>query len=115
MTRAMCPVRAAGICRTPTAETVARGLAHKARLDRNRNGPDTADRRPGSPPETAATTTARMRGDDRPALRARPFAPAGFAGADLFLRIDAGNATELECMRAAHTAAAPRRLRDHGL
>lgn len=94
------------ICRSPTAEGAFRKLLDKQQLA-GLVGVDSAgthDYHAGSPPDTRAQTTARDRGVDLSALRARQVRAEDFELFDYVVAMDRSNRAVLE-------AACPRHLR----
>jgi protein-tyrosine phosphatase len=88
------------ICRSPTAEGVARKLIEEAGFQ-DRVSVDSAgthDYHEGEPPDPRAQAAARRRGYDLSSLRARQIAEADFRDFDLLLAMDANNLALIESM-----------------
>lgn len=88
------------ICRSPTAEGVARKFIEDAGLD-DRVSVDSAgthDYHAGQPPDPRAQAAARRRGYDLSSLRARQITEADFRDFDLLLAMDANNLALIESM-----------------
>ncbi|MEN3292466.1 MAG: low molecular weight protein-tyrosine phosphatase [Burkholderiales bacterium] len=88
------------ICRSPTAEGVARKLIEEAGLqDLVRvDSAGTHDYHEGEPPDPRAQAAALRRGYDLSSLRARQIAEADFRDFDLLLAMDANNLALIESM-----------------
>ena len=84
------------ICRSPTAEGVARGLAEKLGLAEafEFDSAATHGYHVGAPPDARSQQHARRRGVDLSNLRARQLATSDFEVADLLLVMDADNLAE---------------------
>lgn len=94
------------ICRSPTAEAVARHWAAKLGID-GEVGFDSAGTHGyhnGEPPDQRATQAAAKRGYDLSRLRARPVRKSDFEDFDLILAMDRGHLSWLrrECPRQFH-------------
>ncbi|MFO1467152.1 MAG: low molecular weight protein-tyrosine-phosphatase [Steroidobacteraceae bacterium] len=89
------------ICRSPTAEGVARRLAAEAGLgaDWEFDSAGTGDYHLGCAPDARAVRAALRRGVDLRALRARQVLPADFDRFDLILAMDRSNLASLERIR----------------
>ena len=85
------------ICRSPTAEAVLRGLGAREapELPLTVDSAGTANYHPGSPPDRRSQASARRRGFDLSALRARQVREEDFALFDLILAMDRDNLQEL--------------------
>ncbi|KAF7598995.1 MAG: phosphotyrosine protein phosphatase [Candidatus Dactylopiibacterium carminicum] len=85
------------ICRSPTAEGIARHVARARRLeDRFEfDSAGTYDYHAGEAPDSRARTAAKRRGYDLSALRARQVETADFHRFDLILAMDRGHLTWL--------------------
>lgn len=94
------------ICRSPTADGIARhlaaemGLAHRFEFD----SAGTHSWHTGEAPDPRAQTAARKRGYDLSGLRARPVLDGDFDSFDLILAMDKGHLVWLkrECPRHLH-------------
>jgi protein-tyrosine phosphatase len=88
------------ICRSPTAEGVARALIGEAGLQDwvAVDSAGTHDYHAGDPPDPRAQAAARRRGYDLSPLRARQIAEADFRNFDLLLAMDANNLALIESM-----------------
>lgn len=88
------------ICRSPTAEGVARKLIQDARLQDwvSVDSCGTHDYHAGDPPDPRAQTAASRRGYDLSSLRARQITEADFRDFDLLLAMDANNFALIESM-----------------
>jgi len=85
------------ICRSPTAEGVARALIPGAEMD----SAGTAGWHVGKPPYGPMQEAASARGYDLSDLRARQFTPEDFTRFDLILAMDAQNRADIEAHRPA--------------
>ena len=95
------------ICRSPTAEVVARAVAarHYPRLALELDSAGTANYHVGEPPDRRTVAAARRRGYDLSAHRARQVAVRDFAEFDHLLAMDAANLAELRRLAPARTRA----------
>lgn len=96
------------ICRSPTAEAVARAKAAALGVDGDFEF-DSAGLEKyhvGEPPDRRARTRASLRGYDLTALRARRVTKEDFREFDLILAMDRGHMKELERMRPPDARAA---------
>ncbi len=94
------------ICRSPTAEGVMRKLLIEAGLDA-RVTVDSAGLgswHAGEPPDPRAIESARRRGYDLSAQRARRFGPADFDDFALILGMDSGHVAQLRAQRPGGAA-----------
>jgi protein-tyrosine phosphatase len=85
------------ICRSPMAEGVFRGMAHRAGLDSafTIDSAGTYNGHAGEPPSRLAIQAAARRGYDITRLRARPVEAADIARFDHVLAMDRGHLVEL--------------------
>jgi protein-tyrosine phosphatase len=85
------------ICRSPVAEGVFRGMAHRAGLDAafTVDSAGTYGGHAGEPPSRLAVKAAARRGYDISGLRARPVVAADIARFDHVLAMDRGHLAEL--------------------
>ncbi len=89
------------ICRSPTAE----GVAHKLLIDAGLGARVAVDSaglggwHVGDPPDPRAIQTARLRGYDLSAQRARRFGPADFDDFALIVGMDRGHVAQLRAQR----------------
>ncbi|KAA2312349.1 low molecular weight phosphotyrosine protein phosphatase [Pseudooceanicola sediminis] len=97
MTTSILFVCLGNICRSPSAEAVARQMAPGLRLDSAGTGGWHA----GEPPYEAMQAAARTRGYDLSDLRARQFRRADFDDFDLILAMDPANLRDIEAQRPA--------------
>lgn len=95
------------ICRSPTAEAVARAKGH------NCDSAGTADWHRGKAPYGRMQAAARARGYDMSTLRARPLTPADFVAFDQLIVMDAENAADVETRRPAGDETPITRLTDY--
>lgn len=88
------------ICRSPTAEGVARKLIKEAGLQDwvSVDSAGTHDYHAGEPPDRRAQVAAHRRGYDLSSLRARQIIEADFRDFDLLLAMDANNLALIESM-----------------
>jgi protein-tyrosine phosphatase len=88
------------ICRSPTAEGVARKFIEEAGLEDcvSVDSAGTHDYHAGEPPDQRAQAAARQRGYDLSPLRARQITEADFRDFDLLLAMDANNLALIESM-----------------
>lgn len=88
------------ICRSPTAEGVARALAQREapQLDLHFDSAGTGDYHIGAPPDARATLAAQRRGYDISGLRARQVRAEDFLHFDLVLAMDQDNLRDLHAM-----------------
>lgn len=88
------------ICRSPTAEGVARHLAQREapHLGLQFDSAGTADYHIGKPPDARSTQAARARGYDISGLRARQVTPEDFHRFDLLLAMDEENLRDLRAL-----------------
>ena len=95
----VCFVCLGNICRSPTAEAVARRLLREAGLTDKVviDSAGTGDWHLGKPPDRRTQAAARRRGFDID-HRAQQFGPADFARFDLILAMDGKNQRDLERM-----------------
>ncbi|MEL6913658.1 MAG: low molecular weight protein-tyrosine-phosphatase [Pseudomonadota bacterium] len=96
------------ICRSPTAEAVARARG----LDCDSAG--TGDWHVGKPPYGPMQEAARAKGYDMTALRARQLTAGDFGAFDLLLVMDDQNARDAERLRPAGNATPLGKLTDYG-
>lgn len=91
------------ICRSPTAEGVARTIAAaEGRADAFLfDSAGTGDWHVGAPPDPRTVAAAAARGVDLSALRARQFEPVDFERFDLILAMDRSNLRAIEAQRGA--------------
>lgn len=109
MTTSILFVCLGNICRSPSAEGVARKLAAELTLDSAGTGGWHAGEAPYGPMQAAA----RARGYDLSGLRARQFRAADFDDFDLVLAMDASNLSEIEAQRPAHNVTPVRLFTDY--
>lgn len=110
MTSAVLFVCLGNICRSPTAEGVARAFAPKGfRFD----SAGTSDWHVGAPPYGPMQRAALARGYDLSPLRARQFGPADFTAFDLILAMDGQNLTDIEAQRPVGNATPVRLFTDY--
>ncbi|MDV7142104.1 low molecular weight protein-tyrosine-phosphatase [Tropicimonas sp. TH_r6] len=102
------------ICRSPTAEGVARVQAEKAGIDVVVDGAGTGAWHIGEPPDRRMQAAARAAGYDLSALRARRSVPADFERFDLIIAMDEENRRELEQIRPAGNDTPVRLLLPYG-
>jgi protein-tyrosine phosphatase len=90
----------ANICRSPTAEAVARKFLEQAGLQDliAVDSAGTHDYHAGEPPDPRAIDAARRRGYDLSGLRARQITEADFRERDLLLAMDGNNLALIESM-----------------
>jgi protein-tyrosine phosphatase len=101
------------ICRSPTAEAVARALAARRGLALTLDSAGTGDWHIGAPPDARMQAAARAAGYDLSALRARQVVPEDFARFDVLYAMDRSNARALEAMRPPGAGAEIRLFRVH--
>nr|WP_309502064.1 low molecular weight protein-tyrosine-phosphatase [uncultured Roseovarius sp.] len=94
------------ICRSPTAEAVARALLPGVTVD----SAGTGNWHVGEPPYAPMQAAARARGYDLSGLRARQVTGADFAQFDLIVAMDADNHAALEALRPGQGGAPVRLL-----
>lgn len=87
------------ICRSPTAEGVARARFDAAGLDIRVDSAGTSDWHIGAPPYAPMVEVALDRGIDLGTLRARQVARQDFRDFDLIIAMDRKNAADLEALR----------------
>ncbi|RYH10055.1 low molecular weight protein-tyrosine-phosphatase [Tropicimonas sp. IMCC6043] len=87
------------ICRSPTAEGVARALAARAGIAAEFDGAGTGAWHIGEPPDRRMQAEARAAGYDISGLRARRAEPRDFTEFDLILAMDEDNLRAMERMR----------------
>ena len=83
------------ICRSPTAEAVTRAKALARGMDVTLDSAGTGDWHIGKPPYGPMQESARAKGYDLSALRARQVAPSDFSAFDLIVAMDADNLADL--------------------
>jgi protein-tyrosine phosphatase len=90
------------ICRSPSAEGVARAIAAREfpGIAVEFDSAGTADYHVGEPPDRRSIAAARRRGYDISGLRARQVTSADFSGFDYVLAMDRANLADLERLGA---------------
>lgn len=104
MTQSILFVCLGNICRSPSAEAVARAFALGRDLTFDSAG--TSGWHVDEPPYGEMQRAARARGYDMSALRARQFGPEDFDAFDLIVVMDGSNLKEVEALRPV-TASTP--------
>ncbi|MEM9901506.1 MAG: low molecular weight protein-tyrosine-phosphatase [Pseudomonadota bacterium] len=89
------------ICRSPTAEGIARAKAAAVGLTVEVDSAGTSDWHIGAPPDTRMQAAAAAAGYDLSPLRARQFTPADFAGFNVIYAMDRKNLAAIESQRPA--------------
>ncbi|SDL80911.1 low molecular weight protein-tyrosine-phosphatase [Aliiruegeria lutimaris] len=102
------------ICRSPTAEGVARTLARRAGLKIEVDGAGTGAWHVGEPPDRRMQAAARKAGYDLSSLRARRTRQEDFERFDLILAMDEENVRDLERLRPAGNDTPVRLLLPYG-
>ncbi|WP_300542583.1 low molecular weight protein-tyrosine-phosphatase [Maricaulis sp.] len=100
------------ICRSPTAEAVARARVAAQGLDWDVDSAGTGDWHAGEAPDARAAAAARHRGYDLTALRARAVTIEDFQCFDHLIALDAGHEAFLRRMAPPGSAGAVSRLLD---
>jgi protein-tyrosine phosphatase len=95
MTKRILFVCLGNICRSPTAEAVARSKAAAAGLPIEFDSAGTGDWHIGKPPYGPMQQAARLRGYDLSSLRARQVCAQDFDSFDLIVAMDAANRSDL--------------------
>lgn len=101
------------ICRSPTAEAVARAMAEADYVAAEFDSAGTGDWHVGNPPYPPAIRAAAARGYDLGPLRARQVSAEDFAVFDHVLAMDRANLQALERLRPMGTGPAPRLFLDY--
>lgn len=114
MTRRILFVCLGNICRSPTAEAVARKLAAEAGLAVEVDSAGTGAWHIGNPPDGRMTTAAAKAGYDLTPLRARQFETRDFEQFDLILAMDRSNLAEIERQRPVGSTTPAALLLPHG-
>lgn len=97
------------ICRSPTAEAMARARAPDLRLD----SAGTGDWHIGAPPHPPAVAAATARGYTMAGMRARQITPEDFSRFDRIVVMDTANLRAVEALRPAGASVPVTRLLDH--
>jgi protein-tyrosine phosphatase len=84
------------ICRSPTAEGIARHVITARRLTLSVDSAGTHGYHIGEPPDMRSTQTARRHGVDLSTLRARKIAPDDYHAFDILIAMDRGHLQWLE-------------------
>ena len=93
------------ICRSPTAEGLARAIAAQRGLDMRFDSAGTHDYHVGEPPDPRSCRIAREMGTPIDDLRARQVERADFERFDLILAADRGHLAHLQRLRPANARA----------
>lgn len=93
------------ICRSPTADAVARHVSAREGLDWYVDGAGTGAWHVGSPPDARMTAAAAKRGIDLSPLRARQAEPDDFRRFDHIYAMDRNNYSDLQDIRPNQAAA----------
>ena len=93
------------ICRSPTAEGVARVLAGQAGLDIETDSAGTAAYHVGNPPDSRSANVAAKRGYPIDDLRARQASPSDFWEFDWIVAMDDENFRNLQAIQPAGSSA----------
>ena len=101
------------ICRSPTAEAVARAIAGAEGVAAEFDSAGTGDWHIGHPPYPPAIRAGAARGYDLSPLRARQVTAADFAAFDHILAMDRANLASLNRLRPAGEGPVPRLMLDH--
>lgn len=94
------------ICRSPTADGMARAMVAERRLDWTIDSAGTGGWHVRDPPDPRMVAAAASRGIDLSPLRARQVAAADFQRFDHIFAMDASNLANLERLRPEHARAA---------
>ena len=101
------------ICRSPTAEAVARAMAEAEGVAAEFDSAGTGDWHAGNPPYPPAIRAGAARGYDLSPLRARQVTPEDFAAFDHVLAMDHSNLRALKDLRPWRGGATPRLFLDY--
>ncbi|MEM9249002.1 MAG: low molecular weight protein-tyrosine-phosphatase [Pseudomonadota bacterium] len=101
------------ICRSPTADGVARAMASARGLDVVIDSAGTGAWHVGDPPNPAMQRAASAAGYNLSGLRARVFTAADFAAFDVIYAMDRQNRADIEALRPAGSATPVHLFREH--